>query len=190
MNSRKEYQITAWCQRMIQSHVEAGSLCIDATMGNGNDTEYLCRLVGAEGKVLAFDIQHQALDHTRTRLEEQLKLRNYQLILDSHSHMNSYAEAEAVSCITFNLGYLPGGDHQIATRTDTTIEALEQALVLLKKDGLLSICIYSGGDSGFEEKEAVLSWLRTLNPRQYLVLVTEYYNRPNHPPIPAMVIKL
>ena len=65
-----------------------------------------------------------------------------------------------------------------------------QSLRLLRKNGILSVCIYSGGDTGFEEKEAVLTWLGNLNPGQYLVLVTEYRNRPNHPPIPAFVIKL
>ena len=55
---------------------------------------------------------------------------------------------------------------------------------------MLSVCIYSGGDTGFEEKDAVLDWLSRLDPRCYLVLVTQYYNRPNNPPIPAAVIRL
>ena len=54
----------------------------------------------------------------------------------------------------------------------------------------MSVCIYSGGDSGFEEKDAVLGWMKGLDPKNYLVLVTEYYNRPNHPPIPALIIRL
>ncbi len=40
-------------------------LSVDATMGNGHDTERLARLVGAEGRVTAFDIQAQALTQTR-----------------------------------------------------------------------------------------------------------------------------
>ena len=62
MNS---YQITAWCSHFISNHVRQGDLCIDATMGNGNDTELLCRLVGETGHVHAFDIQKMALEHTR-----------------------------------------------------------------------------------------------------------------------------
>lgn len=187
---KQDYQITAWCRRMMREHVQEGAFCIDATMGNGHDTEYLCTLAGPSGRVLAFDIQQQAIDATGKRLEGALAFCNYELILDSHSHMARYAKAESADCIAFNLGYLPGGDHAVATRPETTVEALGQGLSLLKKGGLLSICIYSGGDSGFEEKEKVLSWLSQLDSKKYLVLVTQYYNRPNHPPIPAMVVKL
>lgn len=187
---RNPYQITSWCQRMIREHVFPGALCIDATMGNGNDTLYLCELAGISGHVLAFDIQKDAMDRTQERLERELDYCNYELILDSHSHLQEYAKPGSVDCIVFNLGYLPAGDHRIATRSETTLAALEQSLELLKAGGMLSICIYSGGDSGFEEKDAVLSYLKNLDSRKYLVLVTEYYNRPNHPPIPAFVVKV
>lgn len=189
-SGRAFYQITQWCQRMMREHVSEGAFCIDATMGNGNDTEYLCRLAGESGHVIAFDIQPEAVANTEKRLKEAFTFCNYELHLESHGNMKQYADEESADCIVFNLGYLPGGDHNIATKSDTTIEALEQGLLLLKKNGLMSVCIYSGGDSGFEEKEAVLSWLKGLDTKKYLVLVTEYYNRPNHPPIPAMVIRL
>ena len=78
----------------------------------------------------------------------------------------------------------------MATRKVTSIQALNQALSLLKKGGLLSLCIYSGGDSGFSERDAILSWLKALPSRQYLVIKSDYYNRPNHPPIPVLVIRL
>ncbi|MDY3250948.1 MAG: class I SAM-dependent methyltransferase [Candidatus Choladocola sp.] len=187
---KQDYQITAWCRRMMRDHISEGAFCIDATMGNGNDTEYLCRLAGPTGRVLAFDVQQQALDATRRRLQESLPWCNYELILDSHSHMEQYAGPESADCIAFNLGYLPGGDHGLATKPETTIEALSQGLSILKKNGIMSVCIYSGGDSGFEEKEAVLSWMKGLDCSRYLVLVTQYYNRPNHPPVPAAIIRL
>jgi len=59
------YQITQWCAHFITEHVKEGDLCIDATMGNGNDTLLLSRLCGEKGHVLAFDIQELALAHTR-----------------------------------------------------------------------------------------------------------------------------
>ena len=36
----------------LQSWIHAGDFVIDATAGNGKDTEFLCGLVGREGKVL------------------------------------------------------------------------------------------------------------------------------------------
>lgn len=184
----KEYQITEFCHRMIRDHIREGDCCIDATAGNGNDTEFLCSMAGAAGKVYAFDIQRDAIEQTRKRLKEVGLLERAEVILDGHEHMEEHVK-ETVSAITFNFGYLPGGDHQIATRADTSIQAIEAGLRLLKKGGIMSLCIYSGGDSGFEEKEALLSYLKTLDPRTFLVIVSTYYNRENHPPIPAFVIR-
>ena len=186
----RRYQITQWCQHFIGEHVHCGDLCIDATAGNGNDTLFLCETVGENGKVLAFDIQEQALLNTKKKLEERQLLGRAELILDSHTNIASYVKEESVSCIVFNFGYLPGGDHNLATKADTSIVAIREGLKLLKKGGMMSLCIYSGGDSGFEERNAILKELKELDSKQYLVIVSSYYNRPNNPPIPAMIIKL
>ena len=66
----KATQITQWCARFITEQVQPGDICIDATMGNGNDTLLLCSLCQETGHVYAFDIQEQALAHTRQRLRE------------------------------------------------------------------------------------------------------------------------
>ena len=63
----KNYQITQWCAAFIRQQVQEGDFCIDATMGNGNDTLLLSQLCGESGKVLAFDIQEQALTATQKR---------------------------------------------------------------------------------------------------------------------------
>lgn len=186
----KDYQITEWIRHFIEEHVQEGDFCIDATMGNGNDTALLSRLAGETGRVLAFDIQKEALEHTKDRMEKDGCPKNYQLVLETHEKMGDYAEENEVSCITFNLGYLPGGDHEKATRAESSIRAIETGLRLLKKKGLMTVCIYSGGDSGFEEKDAVLSYLRMLDRRKYLVIVSEYANRPNNPPIPVLIVKV
>ncbi|MDO5540120.1 MAG: class I SAM-dependent methyltransferase [Eubacteriales bacterium] len=186
----KTYQITQWCHHFIQQNINAGDFCIDATAGNGNDTEFLCRLVGNSGKVLAFDIQQAAVDSTCARLQTAGLSQIGKVILDSHTHMKNYADEQSVDCIMFNFGYLPGGDHALATRPDTSIEAIGQGLELLKKGGLMSLCIYSGGDSGFEERDALLDYLKKLDSRKYIVILSSYYNRPNNPPIPVFIIKL
>lgn len=186
----KNYQITQWCRHFIEDHVQPGDICMDATMGNGNDTELLSRLAGDSGAVFAFDIQESALLHTRERLLAADCPQNYQLLLESHTHMENYAKPDTVSCIVFNFGYLPGGDHTKMTLPDTSITAIDQGLTLLKKGGLMSLCIYSGGDSGFAERDAILSHIRELPSKQFLVIKTDYYNRPNHPPIPVLILKL
>ena len=78
------YQITEYCHRMIKEHIKEGDCCVDATAGNGNDTEFLCRLTGADGKVYAFDIQKAAVEHTKKRLEEAGLTERAKVILDGH----------------------------------------------------------------------------------------------------------
>lgn len=186
----KNYQITEWCHHFIREHVKQGDICIDATAGNGNDTQLLCELVGEQGKVFAFDIQEKAIENTRNRLEKFALSDRAEVIKDSHTNMGQYVEEENVSCIVFNFGYLPGGDHALATHKDTSIAAIHEGLKLLKKGGLMSLCIYSGGDSGFEERDAILEELKNLDSKRYLVIMSSYYNRPNNPPIPVLIIKL
>ena len=159
----KNLQITAYMQHFIRQQVMPGDICIDATMGNGNDTALLSQLAGKRGRVLAFDIQKQALEHTKERLKRDNCPENY---------------------------HLPGGDHSVATRADSSIRAVESGLKLLKKGGLMTLCIYSGGDTGYQERDEMLAFIRQLDPHKYLVILSEYANRPNDPPIPVLIIKL
>ena len=106
-----------------------------------------------------------------------------------HEHMKEYVR-ENVKAVVFNFGYLPGGDHSIATKCETSLEAVRQAMELLQMGGILNLCIYSGKDTGYEEKEALLSFLKELDNRKWLVLVHSYYNRGNNPPLPVFVIRL
>ncbi len=185
----KSYQITEFVHHFLECHVNPGDICIDATMGNGNDTLKLCELVGTQGKVYAFDIQKQALENTEKLLKDHGVIHIASLILDSHAHMHNYIEENQVDCIVFNFGYLPSGDHKLATKAATSIEAITQGLSLLRNGGLMSLCIYSGGDSGFEERDALLKFLKQLDSKKYLVILSSYYNRPNNPPIPVMIIR-
>lgn len=171
----------------IKRCVKEGGICIDATAGRGYDTAFLAELVGETGKVMAFDIQQVALDSTAALLEKR-GLRA-ELILDSHANMAKYASEESVDCVVFNLGYLPGGDHGVYTRADSTERAIEQGLKLLKKGGVMCVSIYYGGDSGYEEKDALLPWLKTLDDAKYQVLVTHFHNWKNDPPIPVFILK-
>lgn len=53
---------------IINGRIGAGAFCIDATAGRGRDTAYLCELVGPYGRVIAFDIQQEAVDSTNALL--------------------------------------------------------------------------------------------------------------------------
>ena len=103
--------ITKWCHHFIQNHVLPGDICIDATAGNGHDTVFLCHLVGSQGKVYAFDVQQQAIDRTRARLQEKQVHCFYELILDSHAHMdqlNAALHLTLATCLEEIIPYVRG----------------------------------------------------------------------------------
>lgn len=103
--------------------------------------------------------------------------------------MTKYAVEDSVSCIVFNLGYLPSGDHSVFTHAESTIKAIEGGLGLLKKGGLMCVSVYYGGDSGYEERDALLPYLKTLDSSKYQVLKLDFYNWTNDPPFPVFIIK-
>lgn len=174
---------------MFRFQVPGGGVYVDATMGNGNDTLFFCRMAGETGKVYAFDIQETALENTRKLLQSHGVSDRAELILDGHENMDRYINENCADAVCFNFGYLPGGDHGIATKAGTSVEAIEKGLGILKPGGMMSLCIYSGGDTGFEEKEKILEYLKGLPPKKYTVMVNEYYNRGNCPPMPVFVWK-
>ncbi len=173
---------------MVRRFVKEGGTCIDATAGRGYDTAFLCSLVGDGGKVLAFDIQQEALDSTARLLKERgLKAT---LLHASHADLAQYVQPESVDCVMFNLGYLPKGDHSVYTRFESTAKGIESGLYALKKGGLISVCVYYGGDSGYEERDALIPYLRSLDDSKYQVLMTTFLNWKKDPPFPVFIIKL
>ena len=90
---------------------------------------------------------------------------------------------------SFNFGRLPGGDPSIFTRSDTSVAALEAALRLLKPGGVVAIALYYGGANGYGERDAVMTWLETLDDRKFSVLRCDWANRRNDPPVPIFIWK-
>ena len=180
-----QFNTLALVHDFLRREVRPGAFCIDATAGKGRDTALLCRLVGPTGRVLAFDVQPEALEQTRALLErEGLEAR---LILDSHADMERYAAPESADCIVFNFGRLPGGDPHIFTQAESSVAALDAALRLLRPGGALAAAIYSGGENGYAERDAVLEFLRRLDPKRFSVLYCSWPNRPGDPPVAAFV---
>ena len=152
-----------------------GDSAVDATMGNGHDTEALCSLVGPSGRVYAFDIQPQAVENTRLRLLEAGLADRASLFCLGHEHL-AEAVPVPVRAVMFNLGWLPCGDHGITTLLPTTLSAVEQALSLLLPGGVLVLCAYPGHPEGAREKESLISFFSSLPPQRYNVLRQVFLN--------------
>ncbi|MCK9216574.1 MAG: methyltransferase domain-containing protein [Firmicutes bacterium] len=174
---------------IISKHLKEGDTAVDATAGNGNDTLLMAKLVGNTGIVYAFDIQDNAIERTRKILNENELEHRVELIKSGHQYMDKYVINE-ISAVMFNLGYLPGGDHKIATKPGNTITALKTSLKLLKIGGIITIVVYYGGDSGFVEKDAVLKYAKQLDYKKYAVLMMDFINWINCPPILLYIRKL
>ena len=172
---------------VLRRSVRPGAFCIDATAGKGRDTVLLCRLAGPAGKVLAFDIQREAIAQTRELLDrEGLEAT---LICGSHAHMARYAAPGTVDAIVFNFGRLPGGDPKIFTRAESSLAAIAAGLELLKEGGVMAIALYYGGENGCAERDAVLAYVRTLDDKRFSVLSGDWANRKNDPPLPVFIWK-
>ena len=171
-----------WAKELIENAMFPGAKAIDATMGNGHDTKWLCELAGESGHVYAFDIQQQAVESTHNRLESAKLSDRATLIHAGHECMAEYVN-EAVDAIVFNLGWLPSGDKSITTLTPTTLAAVDAATKLLSPSGLMTICIYPGHDEGAKEREALLAWAASLPHTIFDVMLRQYLNQPGDPPL-------
>lgn len=186
---RKHFSALQIIHHVLELHVQPGDHCIDATAGRGKDTLFLAKLVGETGHVTAFDIQQDAVDSTQALLAANGMEGYTDVRLDSHANMAQYAAAGTVSAITFNFGWLPGGDHNVFTRPDSSIRAIEEGLKLLKPDGIMTLILYYGRETGFEERDALLQFLPTLDSDLYTVVEMPFVNRQNCPPIPIVIFK-
>lgn len=173
---------------LLEDVIKEGDIVIDATMGNGYDTKYLAEKVGENGLVYSFDVQEEAIKSTKKRLEKAELIDRVNLILDGHQNMDMYVNKE-VSCVMFNLGYLPRAKHQVITKPETTLEAIKKSLELLKPNGILSIAIYTGHEGGMEECDEVFGYVSKLDQSEYSVLNCNFVNQINHPPRLIMIEK-
>ena len=172
----------------LEDILQEGDIVVDATMGNGYDTKYLAEKVGKNGFVYAFDVQEEAIKSTSKKLEKENLSSRVKLILDGHENMDKYVDKE-VSCVLFNLGYLPRAKHQIITQPITTIKAIEHSLRLLKPHGIVSIAIYTGHPGGMEEKNTIYEFVKNLDQSEFNVLECGFINQINNPPQLVLIEK-
>ena len=175
--------------RVMATRIRPGDVCIDATAGKGRDALFLCRLVGETGRVLAMDIQADAVAQTTALLTAEGVMERARVVQACHSRMSEYAEPESVDGIMFNFGWLPGGDHTLFSSPDTSIAAIRAGLNLLKPGGVMTLCIYYGRENGTVERDAILAFLPTIDNRRYTVIRGDFANRTGDVPIPVFIIR-
>lgn len=177
------------CHEFLELHVTPGGLYLDATCGNGNDTLFLCRLAGQNGRVLAMDIQQKAVDRTNKRLTDAGYEKVGRAVLYDHAKLGELVQPGKVDCVLFNFGWLPGADHAVFSTADSSIPALEAALQAVRPGGVVSAILYSGAVIGTDEKQAVLAWLRALPLKDFTVLVCDFANWAETAPLPCFILK-
>lgn len=171
-------------KELIRPALRPGGTAADFTMGNGHDTLFLAQALPG-GTVWAFDIQPAALDATKKLLAEHCAGENVQLVLDSHSHLDRYIQTP-LDAGMFNLGYLPWADKTVTTRRETTLEAVDKALALLRVGGVLVVVVYPGHQEGRLEGEALQKKLSALDSKRYDVLLHRLIHAPDCPYILAV----
>ena len=106
------------------------------------------------------------------------------LIHDSHEKIGtlfSILSNNAPSVIMYNLGYLPGGDHSIVTKAETTLNAIRASLDVIKENGIISIVTYPGHEEGARENQLINKLLSYLPPDRFEALTIDQTNRSNAP---------
>ncbi len=150
-------------------------IVIDATCGNGHDTLFLSQLAA---KVYAFDLQEKAISSTKTLLGD---VSNVHLEARCHSTFPANIPQSSVKLIVYNLGYLPGGNKELTTMTETTLASIKAAEQLIMTGGAISITCYPGHPQGAIEQQKILEYVKTLPPQLWNCCFHEWVNRAASP---------
>ena len=173
---------TSLAKGLVLDVLSEGDSAVDATAGTGADTVFLANVVGEKGRVYAFDNQWEAISKTSARLSATGLTRRVSLFFRGHETMedNVLLCADSnIKAIMFNLGYLPGGNHQKTTNAETTLKAVKSALKLLKPGGIITILAYMHPE-GKQEYDALSHYFTTLlSP--FDVYRVETFNHQNAP---------
>lgn len=153
---------TQLAQLILRDVIGAGETVIDATAGHGHDTVFLAECVGPSGRVLAFDWQESAIISARAKVMAAGLAATVEFYQASHTRLTEFAPAASIAAVMFNLGYLPGADHDLTTEARTTLAALAAAAGLLRSSGVLAVVCYPGHPAGATETPAVETWLTAL----------------------------
>ena len=165
---------TLWKSSVIPNH----DTVIDATCGNGKDCLALAKLLfpneldtnsDIHPHLIAIDVQSRAIANTRrsllSALSDEIYYNHVTVLEQSHEHLldviapRNDRKSQEVGLVCYNLGYLPGGQatennyKDFTTQTQTTLNSITDAALLLRVGGLLSVMTYPG--TNLEESIAV-----------------------------------
>ena len=168
-------------KKFILPHLSEGDTAVDFTMGNGYDTVFLSKAVGASGRVYAFDIQESALYSTEKNLRSNGCPDNWHLICASHDRAPEFVKGK-IKAGMFNLGYLPGSGHkQLTTKRATTLPAVRSAMEMLGEDAVLCVAVYPGHPEGALEGEELVKYFSEISRFKYSIAQFRMLNSPESP---------
>jgi precorrin-6B methylase 2 len=178
-------RVLPYSKKILRLAVSEGDIAVDCTAGNGHDTLFLAELVGEKGHVYGFDIQEDAIKNTTSLLEEHSLTGRTTLFQTSHGEVLDKIPSDRHSRIRgviFNLGYLPGGDKNIVTVPESTIQALDSLLSVMQKEAVIVLVVYHGHPEGQIERDALLEYVISLDQKKAHVLQYRFMNQVNNPP--------
>ena len=143
----------------FDSPPQPGGLYVDATCGNGHDTEFLCRLAGPTGRVLALDIQPAAVENTNTRLGAAGLGAIGQALVHDHAMFGRTGRPRhgGLRAVQFLAG-CPAPTTRCTPPPMAACPPCRRALDALKPRGVLAAVLYSGQVIGDSEKQAALGF--------------------------------
>ncbi|MEG6585646.1 class I SAM-dependent methyltransferase [Dendrosporobacter sp. 1207_IL3150] len=174
---------------LMQFRLSTALNIVDATAGNGKDTLFLAKNSCEDAVVFSFDIQQEAIHNTEILLKKHRLDYKVRLILDNHANLSNYIKAP-IDAAVFNLGYLPGGNHEFTTNTTSTMTAMKQVVERLALGGMVSIIAYPGHSAGFEEHTVLRQYLSDLPSSIYTVGCWEMINHVKSPPVLYLIEKV
>ena len=193
-------RLTHVAQEYWRQVVEPGDLLVDATCGAGRDTLCLAHLAGPSGKLIGFDVLPESIQLTQHLLKQEMDY-NFatsdpqdvwegrspsgplvRLLRRSHEDLEQFVgDGLKAKLVCFNLGYIPGGDKAITTQTSSTLSAVNAAMRVVQRQGLVTIVAYPGHPEGERELAALQERCHHLSPKEWLVLEVKVPNRIRSP---------